>query len=473
MRFVAIDQGTTSTRALVATTDGQAHIVCSLRHNQEFPHTGWVEHNGLELLENVKTCIAAAGPVDAIGIDNQGESCLGWDALTGEPVSPVIVWQDNRTMARIDSLRAEGAEPLTLGRAGLPLDAYFSAAKLAWILANVPAARAAHSAGRLRLGTTDAFFLDRLCGRFVTDPTTASRTSLLNLETCSWDEDLCRLFGVPIETLPEIVPTAATVLGYYTGIPVTASVVDQQAALYGHGCRKASDAKITFGTGAFALTLTGSEIVRAPEIGLLPTIAWQTPHETVYAVDGGVYDAGSVVEWLKRLGMIASVDELVDFPQTSAIDRGLVFVPALSGLACPYWDRSAAGMWLGMSADTTPRDLCQAALEGVALCATEVIDAIQKRQGVSRVISVDGGLSRNVYFMQFLTDTLGRTIRVPNFHELSSFGCAALAALALNVELVPPDLGVTTYLPQRNASEKRRTRFAEAIKRSRGWQQVA
>ncbi|QPC94519.1 FGGY family carbohydrate kinase [Mesorhizobium sp. INR15] len=469
MRIAAIDQGTTSTRVLVVESNGSPRIAHALRHAQHYPQPGWVEHDPLELLGNVASCIAAAGAVDAIGIDNQGESCLAWDAVSGEPLSPVVVWQDNRTKDVIERLRAAGAEAVTLARAGLPLDPYFSASKLAWIIETLPAARTAHAAGRLRLGTTDAFFLDRLTGRFVTDATTASRTSLMNLETLRWDEELCRLFGVPIETLPEIGPSAGLVIGLAGKIPVTASIVDQQAALYGHGCRKAGDAKITFGTGAFALAITDSRIVRNPGIGLLPTVAWQTPGETVYAVDGGVYDAGSAIEWLGRIGLMNSVDELQDFVDGPAIDHGLVFVPALSGLACPYWDRSAAGLWLGMSASTTRQQMCQAALEGIALCTVEVIGAMAQEVAIAQDLSIDGGLSRSPYFSQFLADGLGRGVSTKSFDELTSLGCASLAALAIGAVLPAIVGGDLAYRPRDVDRHAWRQRFNQAVGRSRDW----
>lgn len=469
MRVAAIDQGTTSTRVLVAGSDIGPRIAHSVRHAQHYPQQGWVEHDALELLRNVAACIDAAGQVDAIGIDNQGESCLAWDAVTGEPLSPVVVWQDNRTKDVIERLRADGAETVTLARAGLPLDPYFSASKLAWIVENVPAARSALAAGRLRLGTTDAFFLERLTGRYVTDATTASRTSLMNLDTMAWDDELCRLFGVPIEALPPIVPSAGHVIGTVGKIPLTASIVDQQAALYGHGCRNVGDAKITFGTGAFALAVTGKRIVRNPEIGLLPTVAWQTPGETVYAVDGGVYDAGSAVEWLGRIGLMSGYDDLQSFEAGAAIDQGLVFVPALSGLACPYWDRSAAGLWLGMSADTTRQQMCQSALEGIALATVEVVEAMAGQIAVSPKLSIDGGLSRSPYFSQFLADSLGRTLNTRSFDELTSFGCASLAALALGTELPAIAEGDSEYHARQTDPAARRQRFNDAVGRARNW----
>nr|WP_316656223.1 FGGY family carbohydrate kinase [uncultured Gellertiella sp.] len=469
MRIAAIDQGTTSTRVLVASTNGEAEIRHAVRHRQIHPRSGWVEHDPEELIANILACLAAAGRVDAIGIDNQGESCLAWDARTGEALSPVIVWQDNRTSDRIARLEEEGHAALTLARAGLPLDAYFSAAKLGWILENNDRAREALQKGRLKLGTTDAFFLDRLAGTFATDITTASRTSLMNIHTGTWDSDLCALFGVPMACLPEIRPTIGR-FGRIGDIPVMANVVDQQAALYGHGCRQPGDTKITFGTGAFALAVTGTSIIQAPDQGLLPTIAWGDGTETFHALDGGVYDAGSAIEWAQRLGLVGDLAELDHFDGPSALSRGLCFVPALSGLACPHWDRSAAGLFLGMSGATTRQDLQQALLEGIALRAAEVVEAMAARLPISTTISIDGGLARSHYFVQFLADQLQRELDVSDFDERTAFGTAALAGRALGAELaLPRHIRTRTIPPRATDRDVARARFAEAVKRSQGW----
>jgi glycerol kinase len=469
MRVAAIDQGTTSTRVLVADTEGALEIARAITHAQSHPEAGWVEHDPEELLANIRACLAAAGPVDAIGIDNQGESCLAWDARTGAALSPVIVWQDNRTADVTERLKQAGGEALTLARAGLPLDAYFSASKLAWIIKHYPAAQAALDAGHLRLGTTDAFFLDRLTGTFATDVTTASRTSLMNLETGAWDSDLCALFGVPLASLPEIRPTVAD-FGRIDGVPVTAAVVDQQAALFGHGCRNPGDAKITFGTGAFALAVTGEAITRAPDKGLLPTVAWSIDGRMTYAVDGGVYDAGSAVEWARRIGIVSDLAADLDwFDAPAAIDRGVVFVSALSGLACPHWDRTAASLFLGMSAATTRADLCQALLEGIALSAADVVAAIDAHVPIGGSIAIDGGLARSRYFAQFLADMIGRKVLSTDFDERTAFGTASLAALGAGAMLPPPKTVSYTFTPRGGDPTATRRRFGDAVSRSKGW----
>jgi glycerol kinase len=470
-RFAAIDQGTTSTRGYVLNNAGTGGIVCTRKHRQIYPQSGWVEHDPEELLANLCACIEAAGDVAAIGIDNQGESCLAWHADTGKPISPVLVWQDRRTENMVARLKCDGAEELTLAKAGLPLDPYFSASKFAWILENIPEAGMLLAQGKLRLGTTDAFFIDRLTGNFFTDITTASRTSLLDLETGQWDPDLCALFGVPIETLPEIRPSGSDFGTLHVNgrhIELTACIVDQQASLYGHGCRKTGDAKITFGTGAFALATTGHTIVRAPEKGLLPTVAWQLAGQApVYALDGGVYCAASALNWARSLGLFNDFSDINDFDSAPAITRKLAFVPALTGLGCPYWDGSAAGLWIGMSLDTTPMDMVQSIIEGVAFRASEVIDAMQELTPVGQSISIDGGLSANPWFCQFLADVLQKTVTVQTGGEITAFGTALMAA---------GDPGFTSeqdvphrcFDPQTNHGEYKAL-FSKAVSRCRDW----
>ncbi|BCJ90400.1 carbohydrate kinase [Terrihabitans soli] len=470
MRVIAIDQGTTSTRALVVDTKtSEARVAHTVKHAQSYLPQGWVEQDANELLANVRACITACGPADAIGLANQGESCLAWDAVSGEPLSPVIVWQDNRTADDVALLAARSDAADMAIRSGLPFDAYFSASKFAWLLAHNADVRDAYRAGRLRFGTTDAFFLDRLTGVFATDASTASRTSLMNLATRQWDPALCSFFGVPLECLPEIRDTAG-MFGSVDGVPVSASVVDQQASLYGHGCRVRGDAKITFGTGAFALAITGSDIVRAADKGLVPTVAWAKAGAVIYAVDGGVYDAGAAVDWGMRIGLINDVADLDTFDAPAAIDRDLVFVPALSGLACPHWDRSAGALWLGMSGATTRSDLQQAMIEGIALRTAEVVAAINMLEPIGDTIAVDGGLSQSSYFMQFLADVLGRTVARSNFAERTAFGAAGLAASAFGETIVIEDK-ITEYAPSadRQAAELRARRFSEAVQRSGGW----
>lgn len=462
MRIAAIDQGTTSTRCLVVEGDGTAYVAASLSHRQVHPAPGWVEHDAEELLANIRAVLAAAGPVDAIALANQGESCLAWDERTGTPLSPVIVWQDARTAEHLANLGgAARARSQTI--CGLPLDPYFSASKLGWLMRHNPEVASAHAEGRLRLGTTDAFFLDRLSGAFATDVATASRTGLLDLTTLAWSAELCALHGVPMDALPPIHPVDAG-FGAVDGVPIRASIVDQQAALFGHGCRAPGDVKITFGTGGFLLAVTGEE--RPAATGLLPTIAWQRAGSApVFAIEGGVYDAGAALEWLRRLGFYQTPDELDRFEGPSALSRGLVFVPALSGLAAPYWDRQAAPLFIGMDAATDRRDMVRAALEGIALLTVGLIEAAAVHVGSIETLSIDGGLSQSDYFARFLAAASGRTVHVPALHEMTALGLAELCGADVSAARAAG----RRFVPDGTVTDDERRRFARAVGLTRGW----
>ncbi|HTJ26986.1 MAG TPA: FGGY family carbohydrate kinase, partial [Candidatus Limnocylindria bacterium] len=427
MTILAIDQGTTSTKGYRLFDDGSLAHVGSRRHRQHYPHPGWVEFDPLEVVEAVRELITTAGPFDALGLANQGETVVAWDARTKRPLHPAIGWQDVRTGERIDELRAAGVEALTLERAGLRLDPYFSAGKMRWLLDHAQDARALLAQGRLRLGTSDAYLLDVLTGTHATDVSTASRTSLLDLTSLRWDEDLCAAFGVPRECLPEIRPTAGDFGALPGGAHVAASAVDQQASLFGHGCRDRGDLKITFGTGAFALALTGAVPLRTGDASLVPTCAWRIADDaTQYALDGGVYTAAAAVDWLRGVGLFDAFEEIATFVGPTAASRGLMFVPAHAGLGGPYCDRSAQGLWIGIGLETSRADLCRAVLEGVALRAAQLVGAFETALGTLARISIDGGMSRNPYFVQFLADALGCPVDVAETSDLTALGMASL-----------------------------------------------
>ena len=470
MRVVAVDQGTTGTKSFTLDADGRFAAVAGFEHRQIYPQPGHVEHDPEELLTHVMQSIAAAGRVDAIGIDNQGETVIAWDAATGRPIHNAIVWQDNRTGEVTEKLKAEGREELTLSKAGLPLDPYFSASKLRWFIDHVPEAEDLRKQKRLRLGTSEAFLLARLTGQFATDVTTASRTSLMSLDSFQWDPELCDLFGVPMECLPEIRPSTGP-FGQHKGVPVTASLVDQQAALFGHGCAKPGDTKITFGTGAFALSVAGAARVDGSRFGILPTVAWQQGAEaSAFAIEGGVYNAASAINWAKGIGLFSDYAEIDRFAAAPAILRNLAFVPALSGLACPHWDRSAAGLWIGLGLDTSRADLMQSLVEGVALRAAEVIAAMAELLPLGDTLSVDGGMARNPYLQQFLADVTGRTIIVPSSTDLTALGTARMAMRGLGLGDLP-DLPkpATVVRPVGTYGHEAQRRFASAVMRARGW----
>lgn len=434
-RYAAIDQGTTGTRVVVFSEDGKHFSPAAIAHKQLTPNPGWVEHDPMEILRNIRNCLSHCGVVDAIGLAHQGESIVAWDAQSGLPLCNAIIWQDQRTEGTIKKLRADGVEEFVRARSGLPLDTYFSASKMGWIMRNVAGAQELHRRGTLRLGTMDAFFMFHLCGVHATDYNSASRTSLFNIHTLQWDEELCRIFGVPLEALPEVRHNTShfgDVRYEGNSTPLTACIVDQFAGTYGHGCLEPGQMKITFGTGAFLQSITGSEVPDAAGSGLLPTLCWKLPGEKpLYGLDGGVYNAASAVNWAGKIGMFTELEEFSDFPDEPAIARGLAFVPALSGLGCPHWDRSAAGLWAGLSLETERKDMLQSILEGIAVRSAEVINAMDKVRPIGDTISVDGGLSSNEYFKQFLATLIQKTIVSPSNREITAQGVALLARKGL------------------------------------------
>ncbi len=476
-RVLAIDQGTTATKTYTLDSEGRFVFCNSVDHRQIYPQSGWVEHDPETLLSNIQDSIEAADDIDAIGIDNQGETVVAWDSRSGLPVYNAIVWQDQRTVDFTEELKSRDAEAITLDRAGLPLDPYFSASKLRWILRNVPEAQKLLRNERLRLGTSESFFIYRLTGEYATDVTTASRTSLMNLHTCQWDPELCKLFEIPLEALPQIRPTTAhfgCLKSKAKDIPIAASVVDQQAALMGHACYEAGQIKVTFGTGVFALANVGETIQSDHESGILSTVAWQFDgKKPVYAVDAGVYNAGSAVNWVKSLDLFQDFAEIDRFDMEPAISRGLVFVPALSGLACPYWDRSAAGLWLGLSLETTRADLCQSVLEGIALRTAQLLDAIAPLSAEKTHLSVDGGLTNNSYFCQFLADVTCRKIIMPASPDITTYGTGKLALIGYGMAKDTSDLPAadkpSAIITSRTDLTHLKERFDDAIERSRKW----
>ena len=466
MAILAIDQGTTATKAVLVEDDGAWRLIGSRRHQQILPRDGWVEHDAGELLADVKELLDAgiAAGATAVALTNQGETVVAWDRSTGAPICNAIVWQDQRTAGEIEQLKGAGVEAEVTALSGLPLDAYFSASKLRWIFDNVPAARELMGAGRLGIGTTDAYFIEQLTGRYVTDVTTAARTSLMNLDVCAWDERLCAIFGVPIELLPEIVrcdEPIGTIKG--TDVPLAAAIVDQVAALYGHGCRQPGDIKVTFGTGAFTLMITAG---RATIPGTIATVGWGAPPHRTYAVDGGIYTAGAAIEWLIRIGLLTDAADLDKLGGEPAVAKGLCFVPALAGLACPHWDRTAAGLWIGLDNATGRDDLVKAVLEGIALRMCEVLDTLANGGDARGMLSVDGGLTRSRYFLDFLATVLQRPIVVPANSELTAYG-AALLASGGTIEPTSDD-GIK-FEPASVDGSPWRQQFAAALDRSRGW----
>ncbi len=422
--------------------DRQLRTVLQLSHAMYRPAPDRVEMDAAELARNVAACADALGGVEAVGLANQGESCLAWDARTGEPLSPVVSWQDGRTADTLRQMAADGLATEVLARSGLPLDPYFSAAKLGWLLAELPAVAAAHAGGRLRLGTSDAFLLDTLAGRFATDVATASRTGLTSLATGNWDPELCALFGVPIETLPPILPTLGD-FGTLAGRPVRAAIVDQQAALYGHGCRLPGELKLTLGTGGFALApCETAQRLRAAAVGLVPTVAWDLGDGPVHALDAAVPDVATALDWSVHCGFAANVGACD--PEAPLIaTTGLVALPLFTGLGCPDWERGAPPLILGYNPDTSGADLARATLEGVAWLCARALAAIASVVKPSGPVRVDGGVSRDGAFLQALSDLSGRELAPAPEAERTGLGAALLAARACGA----PEHDIETTAP--------------------------
>lgn len=439
-RFVvAIHQSDGATRAHQLFLDGEFQPMASLAHRQLQPQPGWLEHDAAELLAQVHQCLDYAQGADGVALAHPGNGVLAWDAASGEPLCNAIAGADCRGRGLADALSAEGAEALTLACAGLPLTPALPAVKLRWILDHVPAARTRARQGRLRLGTADAFLLDRLCGSYATDAGTASRTGLMNLDTGQWDAELCGLFGVPAEWLPPIVATVHEhgTIGD-TRLPLVASVAQAHAALLGHGCQAPGEVCVSFGASACAMAVAGQTPVRAGTVGVLPGMAWKLGSGATYGLEVNGGNAGGALEWAKTLGLYASVRELRTIHGAAALERALVFVPALTG---PPADGEAAGQWFGKAPDTSIQALLQAVLEGVALRAAQAVAALEARLPLGDCVRVDGGVTLIPYFREFLCRALNRPVAVASTPDLTGLGCAQFAFLGAGhgpLETLPP-----------------------------------
>ncbi len=447
--LLAIDQGTTSSRAILFNEQGAQQGVGQQAFDQIYPQSGWVEHDAEAIWASVeasiKGAIAEAGcaPSDiaAIGITNQRETTILWDKATGEPVANAIVWQDRRTAATIDALKAQGKEAEAIKRSGLVLDAYFSASKIAWLLDHNEGLRARAEAGEIAFGTVDSWLIYKLTAGalHVTDATNASRTLLCNIESCDWDDWLLELFNVPRAVLPKIVDscgeigkTATSVIG--AEIPIAGIAGDQQAAAFGHLCLEPGAAKNTYGTGCFLVTPTGQKPV-ASSHQLLSTAAWQRDGAPSYALEGSIFTAGAAINWAaEQMGLGGSGKDLSDLAAQASDNGGVYFVPALAGLGAPHWNQYAQGTWLGITGATKREHLARAVLEGVAFQVHDMIQAMGKDLGAPLTeLMVDGGVCQSDVLMQFQADISNVTIIRPTMVEATAQGVAYLAGLAVGV----------------------------------------
>ena len=443
MAILALDQGTTSSRAILFDRQfrplGQKNVPLT----QHYPREGWVEHDAEEIFH---TQMQAAGvllaevseEVECIGITNQRETTILWNAETGKPIAPAIVWQCRRTAPQCEALIAGGLEESIKRTTGLPIDAYFSGTKIAWLLSNCNEARMLADEGKLLFGTVECWLIWKLTGRHITDVTNASRTMLMNITTMEWDVDICSRLGIPMEILPEIVDNAGMfgmvresidIPPAMWGKPVTAAAGDQQAALFGQTCFSLGDAKNTYGTGCFALMNIGTSPVFDEK--LITTVGWKLGHQVTYALEGSVFNAGSAIQWLRdELKLISSAPECDILAEQVENSGGVIFVPAFTGLGAPHWDMYARGALLGLTRGSNRCHVCRAVLEGIAYQSAELIATMQTVSGIPiHSLKVDGGASVSTPMMQFQADLLNITVDRPAVVESTALGAAMLAGI--------------------------------------------
>ena len=490
--ILALDQGTTSSRAILFDREGAIKGVAQREFRQIFPQPGWVEHDAMEIWTSqagvAVEALAGAGlrarDVSAIGITNQRETTVVWDRKTGQPITNAIVWQDRRTADDCDRLRSEGREPLFRERTGLVLDAYFSGTKLAWILDNVDGARKRAEAGELAFGTIDSWLVWKLTdGRLhITDATNASRTLLFNIHTLQWDDELLRALRVPRGLLPEV-RNSSEVYGEVTttlgleAVPIAGIAGDQQAALFGQMCTSPGLTKNTYGTGCFMLQNTGG---KAPvsQHKLVTTVAWMRGGKAEYALEGSVFIGGAVVQWLRDgLGIIRSSSD-VEALALSVPDNGDVYlVPAFAGLGAPHWDQYARGAIVGLTRGTTAGHIARAALESIAYQSADLLDAMQADAGTKLAeLRVDGGAARNDLMMQFQSDLIGAPVVRPKITETTALGAAYHAGLAVGFwkngeEIASQWRSERRFEPKMPTSrvDALRGRWRQALERAKGW----
>lgn len=444
--ILALDQGTSSSRAIVFDHEGRICATAQKEFPQHFPKLGWVEHDPKDIWSSEASVIAEAITsmginglnIAGIGITNQRETTIVWDAETGEPVYNAIVWQDRRTSEYCDRLKEQNLTGFIREKTGLIIDAYFSATKIRWILENVPGARVRAEAGKLRFGTVDTWLLWNLTRGecHMTDVSNASRTMLFNIHTLNWDEDLMKLFGIPMSMLPEV-HSSSEIYGYTKTtifahkVPVAGIAGDQQAALFGQMCTTPGSVKNTYGTGCFLLMNSGTKPITSSH-NLLTTIAWKIGDTVNYALEGSIFVGGSVVQWLRDgLGIIKSSSEIESLAMTVPDNGGVYFVPALTGLGAPYWDQYAKGTICGLTRGTTAAHIARAALEGIAFETMDIVNAMEHDAGIKLAeLKVDGGASRNNLMMQFQADILGTKVIRPKVTETTAMGACYLAGLA-------------------------------------------
>lgn len=461
--ILAIDQGTTSSRAIVFDKKGNGIASAQQEFTQFFPQPGWVEHDALEIWESVQQVVRKvlrevnASDIDAIGITNQRETTVVWDQRTGKPIHPAIVWQSRQTMDICDDLKRRGFEPAVREKTGLVIDAYFSGSKIKWLLDHTPGARADAEAGHLLFGTIDTWLLWNLTEGKVhaTDYTNASRTMLYNIHRLEWDAELCAALEVPAAMLPNVLDSSA-VYGQARAdlmgrgdIPVSGMAGDQQAALFGQACFRPGEAKNTYGTGCFMLMNTGEKAVNSKG-GLLTTIAWGIGGKVSYALEGSIFVAGSAVKWLRdAVELVKEAADTEAYAKSIDSSDGVYVVPAFVGLGTPYWDSEVRGAVFGLTRGSGKAQLIRATLESIAYQTKDVLSVMEKDSGIRlKALRVDGGMVGNGFLMQFQSDILGTKVERPVVQETTALGAAYLAGLATGFWKDTQDIGQNWQLDQ-------------------------
>ncbi|WP_075794729.1 glycerol kinase GlpK [Massilia putida] len=491
MRYIlALDQGTTSSRAILFDRQGQVVRIAQQEYPQHFPQPGWVEHDPLDIWSSQLACArqvlleagADAGEVAAIGITNQRETTVVWDRRTGEPLCHAIVWQDRRTAEICDGLRAAGKASLIGRKTGLELDAYFSATKLQWLLTHVPGARARAERGELAFGTVDSWLTYKLTGRHVTDASNAARTMLFNINSLRWDPELLSLFGVPASMLPEVVPSSGIVADtdatwFGRAIPIAGIAGDQQAATFGQACHQRGMVKNTYGTGCFMLMHAGS-VPPQSRNRLLATVGWTIGTHTDYLLEGSVFMGGATVQWLRDgLGIIKQSSDVEALALSVPDSGGVMLVPAFVGLGAPHWDAYARGTIVGMTRGTTAAHIARAAVDAIAYQSAELLAAMQKDADCAvHEVRADGGAARNDLLMQFQADLLGVPVVRPQVTETTALGAAYLAGLAVGFwssreEIAAQWRSERRFEPQLPAARRAEmmARWSRAVAHARAW----
>jgi len=491
--FLGIDQGTTGSTALLVDETWNVVATKNIEHTQIYPKPGWVEHNPEEIWGAIQAAIAdvlrqadaAPEQVAAIGIDHQGETCAVWDKKTGRPIYNALVWQDRRTAEYADSLNEQYGALIT-EKTSLKPDAYYSATKLKWILEHVEGAQQRLERGELMAGTLDAWMIWKFTGgaAYVTDASTASRTMMMDLKKGSWDPELLEIYGIPREILPEIT-NSSEIYGYTTPetffgvkVPVAACITDALAALLAQGCLDKGDIKTTYGTGCFMSMNLGQDAIYSKD-GLITVGAWRVNNQTTYAFEGGVYIAGAAVQWLRdKLRIIWNSAETETIAMSIPDTGGLYFVPAFSGLAAPHWDQYARGMMIGITGGTTREHIVRATLESIAFQVYDNAQVMKNNSGIDfSVMKADGGPVVNKFLMQFQADILGKPVDIPKTTEMTAFGTAFLAALAVGEFGSLYDIKDCwkrqhCYEPQMSQTEReyRIEQWHRAVERAKAWE---